>query len=317
MRIKQRYLQNDSHLKIIGPVKKILDKFLVEYNYKEDPGSVLPGHRYSIEFFLSEDHTNFDELESNLSGFKIYTQVFTEYEKSDIEKAEWFIIETGEYQYPQPENDNGYLKATFDLSNYCELCGIGKVQNNPYRLKTLPKQVNNQFWGLHWEFATIFVRQETKNILEKEDVKSIRFSQPVLHKQEIEIESFYQLHIDTVLGKGFDNYNTKIITCKVNNEENLNTDKSANCCGSKKFHHPMIGGYVFDRTIFNNDVDIVQSNEYFGSGGSASKLNIVSKKVKMLIERNELKGVRFTPIMHERIEDRRPAQPITKGLRNL
>jgi hypothetical protein len=110
------------------------------------------------------------------------------------------------------------------------------------------------------------------------------------------------LHIDTVLDKGFDNYNTKTITCKINNEENLNTNKASQCCGQVKFHHPMIGGYLFDKDIFDKNFDIVHSNEYFGSGGSASRLLIVSKRVKDIVDKNKLKGLSFIPVIHTRLD---------------
>jgi hypothetical protein len=301
MKIQHRYLTFDSHLKTIKPVKTILDKYSQVYQYKEDLACVIPTFKYTLEFYLYENTPNFDILKQELSKFKIEPQIGTVYENADIKHAQWFIVNTGTYQYPQPEDDFGYLKATFNLDNYCQLCDIGKMQNAPYRLKTEPKQLYNQFWGLHWAFEALFVRQETKNILEREQIKGIRFSNPVVHKKNIPVEGFYQLHIDTILSKGFDNYNAKTITCKVNNEENCNTNPALPCCGRIKFHHPMIGGYLFDKSIFNIDFDIAESNEYFGSAGSANRLQIVSKKFKEIIERNKLKGLSFIPIIHDRL----------------
>ncbi|MFN8251917.1 MAG: hypothetical protein U0V75_08530 [Ferruginibacter sp.] len=301
MRIKHRYLTSDSHLKIIKPVKAILDKYSNVYNYKEDLECVIPSFKYTIEFYLYEDNPNFDNLKKELSKF-IQPQVTgTEYEKKDIQNAEWFIVSTGQYQYPQPENDFNYKKVTFNLDNYCPLCDIGKIQNAPFRLKTEPKQQNNQFWGLHWEYSAVFVRQEAKNILERENIKGIRFTNPILNKKDIPIDGFYQLHIDTTIDKGFDGYNTKTITCKINNEENCNTDLNSKCCGRIKFHHPKIGGYLFDKSIFKSEFDIVHSNEYFGSGASANRIQIVSRRFKDLVEKNKLKGLSFTPIVHDRL----------------
>jgi hypothetical protein len=299
MRIKHRYLIWDSHLKVIKPVKKILDKYSHDYEYKEDHDCVISSFKYQIEFYVYEDNPDFDKIKKKLGKYLEPQVIGTEYEKEDIKNAEWFIISTGEYQYPQPENDFGYLKATFNLDNYCKHCGIGKVQNAPYRLKTEPKQRNSQFWGLHWDFDAVFVRQETKDILERENIQGIRFTNPVLHKKDIPIQNFYQLHIDTRLDKGFNSYNTPKITCKLNNEENCNTDRTQDYCDRIKYHHPLIGGYCFDANIFDSDYDIVETNEYFGSGASANRLQIVSKKLKEIVERNELKGVVFTPIVHE------------------
>jgi hypothetical protein len=221
-------------------------------------------------------------------------------EKPAIEKADWFIISAGSYQYPQPENDFGYLESTFNTENHCRLCGMGKIQNAPYRLKSEPKQLNNQFWGLYWENEPIFVRQEARNILEKENIRGIHFSQPVLHKKNTPVNNFYQLHIDTILAKGFDSYNTNTITCKINNEEDLNNDPGLSCCGRIKYHYPMSGGYLFDKAIFDPACDIMLSNENFGSGGSADRLVIVSSRFKQLVDKNKLKGLSFTPVFHEK-----------------
>lgn len=174
MKIRYRYLQYDSHLDTITPVKAILDKYLHPYNYKEDLECVVPTFKYTLEFFLYENSPEFDAIKAEISKFIEPQIVGTEYEKADVKNAEWFIVSTGEYQYPQPEEDFGYLKASFNLDNYCHLCGIGKVQNSEYRLRTIPKQLTNQFWGLHWEYDAIFVREETKKILEREGIQGIR-----------------------------------------------------------------------------------------------------------------------------------------------
>lgn len=297
MRIQHRYLTFDKNNNLV----KLLDKLTVKYTVTEKSYDERT-HLYALEFLLYEDNPRFSELKAALAKFKIEPQIGTIYEKEDLINAEWFIVNSGEYQYPQPEKDFGYLKATFNLDHYCHLCGIGKVQNAPYRLKTEPRQYTNQFWGLHWEFEAIFVRQETKTILEREKIKGIKFLNPVLHKKNIPIEGFYQLQIDTILSKGFDDYNTKSITCKINNEEGCNTDQTLKYCGRIKFHHPMIGGYLFDKIIFEKNFDIVESNEYFGSGGSANRLQIVSKKFKDIVDKNKLKGLSFIPIMHDRLK---------------
>ena len=289
-------------MKNIKPVRSILDKYSHAYDYREDLDCAIPGYKYQIEFSLYEDNPQFNVIKQEISKFLETHFIGTEYEKTDIINAEWFIVNTGEYQYPQPEEDNGYLNATFNLDNYCLLCGIGKVQNAPYRLRTEPKQHNNQFWGLNREFEAIFVRQEAKHILEREKVKGIRFSNPILHKKNLPIDGFYQLHIDTILNIGFDSYNAKTITCKINNEENLNVDPGSLCCGRVKFHHPEIGGYLFNAGIFDKSLDIVESKEYFGSGGSANRLQVVSKRFKDIVEKNKLKGLSFIPIIHARLE---------------
>lgn len=303
MRIQHRYLtfqRNDR-------LTKLLDELAVRYIVKEKSYDERT-HFYSLEFYLYEDNPGFTQLQTAVKKFDIEPQIGTIYEKEELAKANWFWVSIRQSQYPQPENDFGYLRMTFDLDHYCPTCGIGKVQNAPFRLKTQPKQSHSQFWGLHWEFDAIFVRPEAKRIFEQENIVGISFSNPVLHKNNIQIDSLFQMHTNTVLDAGFDNYNAQQVTCKYMNEEDVILPEKwrapidANFCGRIKYNFPRRGGLTFQENIFANMPDIVKSNEYFGSGAKAFRLPIFSKKLKLLIESNKLKGIYFTPIFHQRFE---------------
>lgn len=154
------------------------------------------------------------------------------------------------------------------------------------------------FWGINWEFDSIFVSAEIKSLIENENMKGIRFSNVHRSKDRI-VEGAYQLQIEQTLQKGFSNYNTKTITCKQNNEEDFNKDKSVLYCGRVKYHHPRIGGYLFDKSIFDRQFNLVKSFEYFGSGGSTNRLIICSRKFKEFYIKNKLKGLSFAPIQKE------------------
>ena len=117
MRIKHRYLTWEGNAKVIKPVKALLDKFSIEYSYSEDPECVIPSYRHKLEFFLDEDDPRFVEIKSSVDKFKMLAQVGTIFDKEDFEKANWFHINAGEYQYPQPEEDFGYLQTTYNLDN--------------------------------------------------------------------------------------------------------------------------------------------------------------------------------------------------------
>lgn len=297
MRIRHRYLTFEKN----DQLTKLLASLAVRY--KEQERSYGEGvHSYFLEFFLYEDNPRFGDLKEAFQPFGIEPQVGTLYDRVDEGRADWFIASTGQYQYPQPEEGFGFLEATFNLDHHCRHCGMGKVQNAPYRLKTTPKQHNSQFWGLHWEYEPVFVRQEAKNILEEAQIQGIRFTQPVLHKKNTAVEGFYQLHVDTILPPGFDPYITKQITCKINNEEGWNTSPGVTCCGRVKYYHPMRGGYLFDPSIFDAGRDIALTHEYFGSGASACRLLIVSKRFKEIIEEHQMKGLALTPVVHHRVE---------------
>jgi hypothetical protein len=303
MRIQHRYLSFEKSERLL----KTLDHLSIQYKVEErsfDEQTRL----YVLEFFLYEDNPRFGTMKEALFGFDIEARIGTLYDKEDIAKANWFYVMVGEFQYPQPEDDFGYLRATFNLDHYCPNCGIGKSQNAPFRLKTIPKQPNSQFWGLHWEHDAIFIRAEAKRILESENIEGISFSKPVLHKNGLEVADMWQMHIHTELSAGLDSYNLQTETCEYadgeENEEGMAgmPVKLIHYCSRIKYNFPNRGPVTFDESCFQNAPEIVRSNEWFGSGGVAFHLPLVSKRLKQIIEKNKLKGLAFTPVFHRRFE---------------
>jgi len=300
MRIQHRYLSFEKNKRFLI----LLDKLSIRYKIV-DRNLDEKTHLYILEFFLYEDNPRFIEMTAELTAFGIEPQIGTVYDKDDIAKANWFYIFTGEYQYPQPEAEFGYLRATYNLDHYCSNCGIGRMQNAPFRLKTTPKQPNNQFWGLHWVHDAVFIRSQAKRILEMEHVREISFSKPVLHKKGEEVEDLWQMHIQTELGQGIDDYNLSKEICEyIEDKESIEVGppKLIHYCGRIKYNFPRRGAITFSQSSFQNMPDIVRSHEWFGSGGKAMQLVIVSKRIKQLVEKNKLKGLSFAPIFEERFE---------------
>jgi hypothetical protein len=300
MRIQHRYLSFEKNERLL----KSLDQLSIHYKVEERNFGEQT-HLYVLEFFLYEDNPKFSLMKEVLQGFGLEAQIGTRYDKADIARANWFYIVVGEFQYPQPEDDFGYLRATFNLDHYCWHCGIGKSQNAPFRLKAMPKQLNNQFWGLHWEHDSIFIRSVAKRALELENIRGISFSNPVLHKKGLEVDDMWQMHIHTELGAGVDSYNLQTETCEyvdgIENDEGV-SEKLIHYCGRTKYNFPQRGGVTFYESCFQDAPDIVRSNEWFGSGGTAFQLPIVSRRLKQIVEKNKLKGLGFTPIFHRRFK---------------
>ena len=111
----------------------------------------------------------------------------------------WYRILTGQFGYPQPDGDFGYLKATYDLSHACPTCGIGKIQENPFRFRSEPKAKKSQFMGVNWVFDQVFIREEIKEKIVEENIRGISFSRPVIHKSGKAMTSIYQMHVEAYL----------------------------------------------------------------------------------------------------------------------
>src|SRR5688500_1485742 len=90
--------------------------------------------RYGIrvtdsEFFdIDESNPHWPEIQQWLSerGSR-FNSLRTEFTQREIEQAQWLVLwAVGHYGYPQPDRDHaGYMKATYDLTDHCEKCGIG------------------------------------------------------------------------------------------------------------------------------------------------------------------------------------------------
>lgn len=133
----------------------------------------------------------------------------------------WYHIMTGQFGYPQPKDDFGYLELTYESNIGCPICHIGIKQNNPFRFRSEPKARNSQFLGLNWVFDQIFVREPVKSEFEKSGITGVTFSRPIFHKSKKELEYIYQLHVDTILPKSLIEDNLTIEKCEYPKDKNL------------------------------------------------------------------------------------------------
>jgi hypothetical protein len=74
------------------------------------------------------------------------------------------------------------LAATFDINNHCIICGIGKIQTKPFRIKKEAGQSNKQIKGLHWLSAALLIYARAKQLLEPKSMNDIKFYYPVIHE---------------------------------------------------------------------------------------------------------------------------------------
>lgn len=218
----------------------------------------------------------------------------------------WYLIQTGQFGYPQPENDFGYISMTYDISRACKTCNIGLIQKDEFRFKSEPKAKHSNFIGLNWVFDQIFVRQVVKDKLESESIKGIKFSQPVIHKTGLPVQGLYQLHIDNLLDSGLITENLKIEKCEMPKEKSmikfLTAIKSnlinGPFCGQIKYNFPQGDNKLkIKADSFSDKIDFVRLNYYFGSGGSSNRPILVSERIKDLIEKEKWRGAFFQEIV--------------------
>ena len=217
-------------------------------------------------------------------------------------KKNWSYISTGNFGYPQPED--GYEEITYSKSDGCKPCEIGKVQIKPFRFRKEPRMKNRQFLGLNWVFDQIFIHEIVKKKFEEIGVTGIRFSKPIIHKSEKELDSIFQLHVDGILPKSLkgDNLSTEI--CEMPKDEAMLRFLKANksrlvegpFCQRRKYNFPQGQTMKFESTAFKESPDFIRTYEWFGSGGSANRPILISEKIKNIITENKWRGAFFQEI---------------------
>lgn len=288
------------------PFWKEVDRLSLPYEHG-DPDNPL-GMDFSI-LNITEDHPAWIDVavlirDYGVSGHTI-SNVFT---RSEMDRAEWLVMSAlGHHGYPQPEDGFEFMSATYDVSDYCVRCGIGAVQNAPFRLRDEPKAPRSQFLQLNWVFDEYFVREDAAAGLISAGLEGLQLRPVILHSKNRLSAQVKQMEIRTVLPRALDLSLHQAVTCKSENEEGDNEAVIARVrqarwghvsyCGRVKYHKEHRGPLRFDQRSLIGAPDVVKSFEWFGSGGAAHRLVLVSQRFRRTVQEGKWRGLAFEPVV--------------------
>ena len=217
------------------------------------------------------DNELFNKLDPLFKLWGAMVTVGSEFSDDDYSSANHFmILPNWQNQYPQPENNFAYLEETYDLKDYCSLCGIGAIQKSPFRIEKEIKWGGRMSFILNWVFDEIFIR---KDIYEKVfSPMGIDFVPVLLHKNGKTIEDTKQLKISIATSR-----------LKLENVDFERCEK----CGRHKYK-PITSGYFPNLIDDLNAPHILKSQEYYGSGKSASNWIIVSQSFRKILLKEKI-----------------------------
>jgi hypothetical protein len=284
------------------PFRRELDRLGLDYD-RGDPDNML---RLAISVLnVTEDQPEWPEVERLVAKYRpgnhSVTNLFT---KVELDTAEWLQLNArGHHCYPQPEEDFGYQEVTYNVSNYCRHCGIGGVQEAPFRLRAEFKASHSQILQLNWVFDEFFLRDEAREGLRSAAITGIDYMAPLLHQSDRRVERVVQMFVRTKLPPALDPIGFQPVTCKPQNEEwhamqrlRPSEPEKLLYCGRVKYQYAHKGPYRFDKKAFAEAPDVVKSDEWFGSGASAHRLVIVSQGFRQAVVKAKWHGVSFEPI---------------------
>jgi len=223
---------------------------------------------------ISESDERWEGAQQLIEKYKLTDFVFTRFSEQEQDAAEVLgIFAKSQHGYPQPEAKFGYLAATYSLSEYCEKCGIGLKQVQPFRIKS-NSRLALKMMQLNWVFDEFFIGRDVwASIFEP---VGIGCWPVILHKTGDVAENVVQLRI-------VDEANISIQT------EVL---ADCTCCGRTKSGLVTRGFSPVPDII---PAPIFKSTQYFGAGANAFHRVYVSAALYRAIKKCGLRGVEFYP----------------------
>jgi hypothetical protein len=256
-------------------LKGFLDRYGIEHRYEESSVGK------TVSLLIAETDPNWCALSRHLEhNPNVLHAAELRFSKKDVLQAKCCrLAVTSHFGYPQPED--GYRSLTYKAESGCGECGVGWVQDAPFRMQNKPTQRRSSVIQLNWIFDEFFFSRQTRKQLEDAGISGVTFDTPVLHSSGEPIPDWSQMHI---LG----------VARAVVDDKPLVSERCARC-GAQKYNVP--GGHMLRMAppFRNDDLDVVKSKEWFGSGRSAHRLVFVSPRFARLAITCGWRGVELIP----------------------
>jgi hypothetical protein len=215
------------------------------------------------------------------------TTRFSDYE---LANAHWLeLVPDWHDGYPQPDElDFGYRDATYDLTHFCDRCGVGMRQKAPFQMKREPKWGKRGILQLNWMFDEFFVQPDVwTTVFKPHGVES----RSVLNISGAMLKTVVQLVTNDEVG---------IVTKGLTTEETVCTK-----CGRTKYLPVKRGPFPALRS--EPSAAMLKTKEYFGSGAAAAKRVLISQGLARSLASHGVLGASVKPVAEPATET--DAQP--------
>lgn len=221
--------------------------------------------------------------------------------------CDWLVAHPqGHHGYPQPENDDWEVLVYDDP---CKRCGVHGPQRAGFRLRRSNRAPHSHFRQVNWVFDVWFVRPDIEALLRGAKFRGLDFREVIDHGSGEPFEGVRQLVVSTSID-GADTTKLPSVTCKPDNEEGpplpgpKKYPPAAPYCGAVKHHPPT--SLVVPAASLSRAPDVVYTAAWFGSGGSAFRHTLVSRRFAELVCENRWRGMDFTAVSHDGHSERLP-----------
>lgn len=239
-------------------------------------GVAVADHGF-VSFDVEESADAWPSVEAWIGRRQAVDIASTNFSKAEVLHASWLELEPEwHHGYPQPDEDEfGYRRATYDLSDWCEFCGIGMRQNAPFQMTGEPKWGRRSILQLNWVFDEFFVTPKFwDEVFRPHGVKC----RSVTNARGIELKTVVQLSPHEEVG---------VVTQGL-------PEAACPQCGRTKYL-PVTRGRSPALTS-EPASSMVKTNVYFGSGASADKRVLVSNALARALIASKARGAALRPV---------------------
>lgn len=230
-----------------------------------------------VAFDIAENDGSWLQIRALLQRWGISEgAVRTEFSRSEVETARWLDIGAWHHGYPQPDEDVfGYRQATYDLTEWCGHCGVGKRQKAPFQMKGEPRWGRNSVLQLTWIYDELFVKPEVwASVFRPAGIGA----RPVTNRKGHELTTVVQLAIDEKVSMA---------------TEGLPTERCGTC---NRVKYLQVTRGPLPRLNTDPSGAMARTSEYFGSGAQADHLLLVSQTLARALAAERVRGTYYRPV---------------------
>jgi hypothetical protein len=238
-------------------------------------GHVVPSEGF-VAIDVDEADANWSEIAAWITRRGAVDIASTRFTAEEIRSASWHELVPSWHQgYPQPEEDFGFLKITYNLASYCDACGTGAKQMAPFRMRKEPKWGRNGILQLNWIFDEFFVTPEVwKRVFDPLGVAA----REVVDAKGRTLEGAVQLSVATEVEL---------------DRQSLYATSCPSCRRTKYLPHTR-GRFPGLKAVPSNH--IARTIEEFGSGPSAARRVVVSAALASALTSQGVRGAELRPV---------------------
>lgn len=259
------------------------------HEYKEKRVEALSSTSLTstLKFQISIDDQRLPDLIRLNEKYRCLSAYLTEFDENDFAQTTWLEAEiTSWIGYPKPENS--WQEVTYDLADheYCRHCGLGRRQVNPFRLaRSHPRGKTVSFCAPGWVHDALFITLQVRETLLATGTEGIRFMPAIEAGSKVPFADVIQLLVDQVLEPG------------LLNGDDFAPEICSYCQRKKYVPYRRVKRYRHD--ALPDQVDLIMTHEWFGSGGMAFRKILVSRRFAELYREQRWRGLRLSPVVLE------------------